>query len=77
MLTEDTLSDITINVQNDVPLHGYKPEDVLFIRLSPHEQQSAVRQSDADPVVLSNVSEIIQSGLLTSYCWKFVCQSLS
>ena len=47
-----------------------KPRDIIFIRQSPHQQQSAVGQtrplSDAASVVLSDVSRIIQSNLLSN-----------
>jgi len=70
---------IATNVQNVASLHGHKPGDIVFIRQSPHQELSAVRQTTlhSDTVVLSNVSEIIQSGLLPFFCCKFFHQSVS
>jgi len=61
---------ITTNVQNGVPLHGHKPGDGIFIHKSPHQQTALCQtrlHSDTAAVVLSNVSNIIQSDFLLSF----------
>jgi len=77
---EHAASIIMTIVKNGVYLHSHKPGDVVSIRQSPHRQLSAVCQtrphSDAAAVFLSNISKIIQSDLLPSFCCKFFHQSV-
>jgi len=39
---------IATNIQNGVPFHGHKPEDVVCICQSPHRQLSAACQTRLD-----------------------------